>query len=278
MITLKRYIGQWGNQLCQAAVCKILADRTGLPWTPPSGWLTKSGKPLHWAGAPIVEVEGTPGVQHKGKRHHLHFDHWCDLAQFGPECGEITINHCYAQRYEMFQPYRDMIRNCWLKIRVPLLDPDPEAVYCHVRRTDYVPGVDNPNDPARHCLAATLDDYRECLAEFPDAKRLVVATDDPADPFIADMRTLGLPLEVLGGTWDTDWLALASARWLIMPQSTYSWWAGFLGRAERIVCPIRAGTHWWYGRVIRGPSAIGHDYPNLYVYDEPHRWIWKELP
>jgi len=63
MITLKRYIGQWGNQLCQAAVCKILADRTGLPWTPPSGWLTKSGKPLHWAGAPIVEVEGTPGVQ-----------------------------------------------------------------------------------------------------------------------------------------------------------------------------------------------------------------------
>jgi hypothetical protein len=234
---------------------------------------------LEWTGEPIVVAEPTGGVTRTtGPKHSLRFDHWCDVGQFGQDTRRITIHHCYAQRYEILQSYRDRIRQDWLRVRVPLPDPEPGDVHLHVRRTDYVPGVDNPNDPQRHCLAATLEDYRDCLTEFPDARRLVVATDDPRDPFMDELRALGLPIEILGGRWDTDWIALAGARQLIIPQSTYSWWAGFLGRAERVVCPIRAGTHWWYGRSLKGPSPSGPDYPNLYVYDEPERWTWKDLP
>lgn len=219
---------------------------------------------------------GTP--RSTGRKLTLQFDHWCDLSGIDESVRQVNVLHCYAQRYELLQPYKEQIRHDWLRLRVPYVETDPTAVYMHVRRTDYVPGVDNPNQPERHCLAATLDDYAACLKEFPEARRLIVATDDPRDPFMDRLKTLGLPVDILGGRWDTDFLALASARWLIMPQSTYSWWAGFLGRAERIVCPIREGTHWWYGKDLRGAPAAGQrDYPNLYVYDEPERWTWLNL-
>lgn len=279
MIRLKRYIGQWGNQLTQYVFCHVLAARTGLSFRPPSGWLTKSGQPLRFSHElMVVPKDAIGGQRRNGEKLVIQFDHWFDLESVPADARAVVVQHCYAQRYELFRAYKDEIRNDWLKIRVPLLDTHPDDVYLHVRRTDYVPGVDNPNDPARHCLAATLDEYAACLREFGSVRRLIVATDDPRDPFIQDLSKLGTPVEVLGGTWDQDFLALASARQLVIPQSTFSWWAAFLGRAQRVVCPITAGSHWWYGRNLKGPPANGQrDYPNLLVDDEPGRWTWKEL-
>jgi hypothetical protein len=133
--------------------------------------------------------------------------------------------------------------------------------------------VDNPNNPNAHCLASSIDEYRSCLSHFPDAKRLVIVTDDPNDPFHREFDQLGLPWTISGLTWDQDFLLLASCRWMIMSQSTYSWWAGFLGRAERIVCPLFPGTHWHLGKDLIG-APVTHDVPNLIVDDEPGRWIW----
>jgi hypothetical protein len=65
---------------------------------------------------------------------------------------------------------------------------------------------------------------------------------------------------------------MASARKLLMSQSTFSWWAGWLGRAERIVCPLFAPSHWHFGSKLYGPPDPGAlDFPNLIVDDEP-RW------
>lgn len=76
--------------------------------------------------------------------------------------------------------------------------------------------------------------------------------------------------------WDVDFLTLASARWVILSQSTYSWLAAFLGRAEKVICSVKPGTFWGNGVGLQGSQMGpgGRDFPNLFVDDEPGRWVW----
>lgn len=269
-----RFMGQLGNQLCQYAIGRILSVRTGQAYCPPSQWLDKRGRPVKWTlDPPLFMPQFAFGSRPKGTCQVVSVNHWFDMDSIDPNL-PIHVMHGYFQRYELFKPYKDQIRNDWLRLSHPPVETDPEAVYVHVRRTDYVPHVDNPNDPTRHCLSSSINDYAKCLEHFPDAKRLVIVTDDPKDPFHREFDKFGLPWTVSGQAWDADFLTLASCRWLVICQSTFSWWAGFLGQAEKIVCPVPPGTFWHYGIGLTGPAAP--DYPNLYVDDEPERWTWTQ--
>lgn len=272
MITF-RPIGQWGNQLFSYIACKIMAEENQLPFEPPPFFLTKSGQRLHWTGPLLFEMEPTKYPARSGRMQRIRADHWSPLS-FGRTVGGIDVEHAYFQRYELIKPWKARIKDDWLRIRRPFVETDADAVYIHCRLTDYVVGQGGVK--GRNGIATTIDEYRDCLAEFPDAKRLVIATDDPASPFLHEFDKLGLPWSVTGAPWDQDWLTLASSRWLLISQSTYSWWAGLLGRAERIVCPLGAGTLWAIGHGRIGPPT-GADWVNLDVDDEPERWIWRRL-
>jgi hypothetical protein len=265
MITVK-FIAQPGNQLFAYVLGKVLSERTGLTYLPPAAFLDKNGKPVRWSAEPLWTMTPTCAKQLDGHpikyRFYQHVD-WTVFDSTRP----IYVTNGYFQRLENFAGYLDEIRE-WLRI-----DPkrfvtiDPHAVYVHCRRTDYVDvGHGRPPDQNVQGIATTLDEYRECLREFPEAKRIVVVTDDVRDPFLLQFGRL-LPYTVSGLAWDMDWLLLASARKLLIAQSTYSWWAGFLGRAERIVCPVSPGTFWHDG--MTNPMN-----PDLLVRDEPGRWKW----
>jgi hypothetical protein len=199
--------------------------------------------------------------------------HWFDLQGI-EHATRITCRLGYYQRYEYYRPHVDEIRNDWLRLQVPFIDTDPGAVYVHVRRRDYLPTPERPVTSRQQPLAATIDEYAAGLRHFPDAKTLMLCTDDPRDPFLHQFSRFGLPVTINGGTWDQDLLTLLSAENLLICQSTYSWFAGFLGRAQRIVCPVFAGTHWRLGldAGIAGPPTNG-DFPSLCVDDDP-RWTW----
>lgn len=270
MISVK-FMGQIGNQLFQYLVGKILAEKTGLMYPSPPSFLDKGGHPVRWSGKPIWKMTPTPGIHIMDTERKYHLMHVLDWDAFDPTC-KITITHGYFQKWANFRAWKDRIRNEWLPIpRERFVETDDEAVYVHVRRTDYVNvGNNRPPDRATQGYATSIEEFRQCLTEFPDAKRLVIVTDAPRDRFIQLFDQL-LPSTVSGRPWDEDFLLLASARNLLMSQSTFSWWAGFLGRAQRIVCPIPQGTFWQ-----RGITEAG--FPHLYVDEEPERWIWKSLP
>jgi hypothetical protein len=269
-----RFIGQFGNQLFQYCFARIVACRTGLGFTPPDAFLTKNGKPVVWSGTPLFQLARCGGeLRRRGADLLIAAGNHYDLDTLGHDVRRVRIRTGYFQRYELYRPYKEQIRTDWLRLQVPLIATDPEAVYVHVRRADYVPGVGNPNDPRRHALATTIDEYAACLKHFDDAKRLVLCTDDPHDPFLHEFHRLGLPFSLSGGTWDQDLLLLLSADNLLICQSTYSWWAGFLGRARKIVCPLSRGTLWWFG-ATEGQGPTKPDHPNLIVDDEPDRWTW----
>lgn len=269
MIAVK-FMGQIGNQLFQYLVGKILAEKTGLFYHPPPSFMDKGGHPVKWSSRPIWKMTPTPGCAIAEPERKYHLMHELDWDAFDPN-SRTTITHGYFQKWANFAPWKERIRQEWLPISEDrFVETDDDAVYVHVRRTDYVDvGNGRSPDRATQGYATSIDEFRECLTEFPDAKRIVIVTDAPKDPFVKLFDRL-LPSTVSGLPWDQDFLLLASARNLLMSQSTYSWWAGFLGKAERIVCPIPAGTFWH-----RGMTEAGM--PHLYVDDEPKRWIWKML-
>ena len=257
------FMCQFGNQLFQYNIGRILAQRTGQAFQPPVQWLDKHGWPVVWTlKPPLVTPRAVPGEHPSGDAQTVHVEQWLDLDSVRPD-RPVHITYGYFQRYELLQPYKDQIRNDWLKLSQPFVQTDSEAVYVHVRRTDYVGG-----------WATSIDDYAKCLDCFPDAKRLVLVTDDPEDPIHNEFSRFGLPYTISGRPWDKDFLLLASCRQLIISQSTFAWWAGFLGQAEKIVCPVFPGTFWRHGVGITGHRPPSRDYPNLYVYDEPERWHW----
>ena len=255
---------------------KVLAARTGLAYRPPAHWLDKQGWTLRWTGDPLFGMQPTAGRPGTNRNHvKLLGGHWHDLQDI-EHATRITCRLGYYQRYEYYRPYRDQIRDEWLRLQTPLLTTDPSAVYCHVRRRDYLPTPQRPVTHRQQPLAATIDEYAACLRHFPEARRLVLCTDDPRDPFLYEFSRFGLPVTINGGTWDQDLLTLLSADNLLISQSTYSWWAGFLGRAQQIVCPVFPGTHWRLGLDggLVGPPSNG-DFPSMCVDDDP-RWIWEK--
>lgn len=268
-----KFEGQWGNQAMQYCIAKILSHKTGIRYDPPASFLDKRGNPVVWSGEPLFVPQSTEGVgldwspPKRGPTPHLH---WIDLDTVDPTKPIAG----YFQRYELLQPFKYAIREKWLNIPADRhVATDPEAVYIHVRRTDFVDiGGGQAPDTTRQCSATTMDEYAACLKQFPDARRVVLVTDNLWDPFLSQFNRFGLPWMAQSDAWDIDFLTLASCKWLLISQSTFSWWAGFLGRAEKIVAPVFPGTYWG-----NGLGAIGADreeFPNLHPSDEPERWTW----
>lgn len=275
MIT-QRYVGQIGNQLIAYVIGKILAEKTGLRYEPPA-FKGKHAEPLVWSGDPFFVPQPTEGKIAEGEPVISRCDQWCDLDAFD-DSRPIVLHRGFYQRYELFADYKETIRNDWLRIPDDrFVETDDATCYIHARRRDYVVLDDGqtPPNPAKAGVATTLDEFRACLDLFPDAKRLVVVTDAPADPFHLELRRLGLPVTLSGLPWDQDFLLLASARNVIISQSTFSWLACFLGKAERVVCPVFAGSFWGNGLGLYGSAGEGRlDFPNLRPADEPDRWLW----
>jgi hypothetical protein len=263
-----RFIGQLGNQLVIYTIGKILSEKTGQRYQPMRKWLDKKGRPVKWNGPELFSPTPSPGKTAQGKPQEVYITHWFDYDSIDSDL-PINVVHGYFQRFELFRDYTDKIRNEWLKIQRPFVDTDDDSVYIHCRRTDYVGG--NPDIQGE---SHTIEHFAKCLDHFHDAKKMVVVTDNPNDPWLHEFHKLGKPWTISGLTWDDDFMLLASCKNMIMSQSTYSWWAGFLGRAEKIVCPMFEGTFWHNGVGLYGPASP--DYPNLYVDIEPERWIWVQ--
>jgi len=82
---------------------------------------------------------------------------------------------------------------------------------------------------------------------------------------------LGLPVRYRSRAWDEDFLFLASARNVIISQSTFGWLAAFLGRASKIACPVPEGSFWHRGMTSR-------EQPHLLPDRDDREWIWCTGP
>ena len=96
------------------------------------------------------------------------------------------------------------------------------------------------------------DYYRAALAELPD-KRVLVITDN-----VTQAKTvLGDDYEYVSNTPIEDFVLLANADYLVMSNSSFSWWGAYLSKAKTV-----APNQWF------NPS-LGQDQKDMYCKD----WI-----
>ena len=121
--------------------------------------------------------------------------------------------------------------------------PCEEMVAIHVRRTDYL----TQTGPFRHPkLGWALPDkyYRDALASVPSNIRLAVFSDDPSYAF-----EMFRPFDAWvshGHSASGDLLLMSLCRYMIIGNSTLSWWGAWLnGRTDKVVLAPKYHIGWW---------------------------------
>lgn len=115
-----------------------------------------------------------------------------------------------------------------------------DKVALHIRRGDYL------KVPEFHTNLWDTDYYKKAVAQFPNETFLVFCKDtqNPVQDFedqqwcIENLPSLGIEFEMYHhGEETSDLNAMASCKSIIMANSTFSWWAAYLGNHEKIICP-----------------------------------------
>lgn len=157
---------------------------------------------------------------------------------------EGVIKDVYVQNYNLWWKRKDEIRQMFGQGVNPL---SIAKVALHIRRGDYLKAAQF------HTNLLETDYYQRAVKEFPGATFLVFCKDNQGDEIDnADMRWCREELPTLlpnvklefhaHGEEHEDLNTMASCEGIIMANSTFSFWAAFLG-AGKVVCP-RADT--WF--------------------------------
>lgn len=147
----------------------------------------------------------------------------------------VITNGCY-ERFDQIQEYKNKIKNKWLIFK------NPNSYHF------------DPNDVAIHIRCGDLD-YRVVKMEFyHDALKLMkfnniyIFTDTPSNPEILKFKN-EYNAKLIYNSFIEDFKMLMSFKKLIYCNSTFSAWAGWLGKAEQIITIKRDNIKyggWWY--------------------------------
>jgi hypothetical protein len=223
-----------GNQLFQIAAAHALARRTSstlalnhsiYAWTSQGYESARYRQTLYQK---IPETEVVPGYR---------FEYFGDDYLPLPPLGHARLGG-YFQSEKYFEACGEEVRGLFVFPEAALaearefLGRDPRPVVgVHVRRGDY------KGDPMRDLCTPCY--FRRAMARFPRGRvRFVLCSDEPAQA----REWIGRQdVEIFAGRDELSDLALlAHGRHLILSNSSFSWWAAFLGPAkETVIAPDR---------------------------------------
>ena len=139
----------------------------------------------------------------------------------------------WFQRYEYYRPFRSRIRH-WLRFDPSIQTPGSgDGLVLHVRRMDYVTVG----------WALPFSYYEEAIERAGAGRAGVwIVTDAPSDPFLRRFKKFR-PKFFSGSTME-DLAFLTQARRVVLSQSTFSWWAAFLGDPVEVYAPVPKAGIW----------------------------------
>ena len=266
-------LGRTGNHLFQYALGRVLAEKQGVPLVMDASWFNAEGwaEVSHFLKLPLKakvvrrcslgaralrkitgkhywEYRGVPVLREAGD------DQSFDARFLEAPADCMLFGYFQSPLYfeSIAGPLREEL-NGLLKdaLRVPedlrakLMDPNSVAV--HVRRKDYL------IHPAfLVCDAAYYQEsIRQMRSAIPDA-RFYIFSDDPewcrSEFHEANQEVVDLRATAANPLYDLHLMSLTSHH--IIANSTYSWWAAWLGDkpGQRVIMPER-----WYAHGIKAP-------------------------
>lgn len=170
------------------------------------------------------------------------------------------IPDVYVQNYHLWEEYKDEI-----KMRFSSGIGSIDKVALHIRRGDYLKAAQF------HTNLWETDYYRKAVRLFPNAHFLVFCRDNQNPLQDQDDQNwckenlpslVGENFEMYQHGTETDDLnAMASCKGLIAANSTFSWWAAFLGNHEKVLFPHEKS--WFTDGAVR--CALLPEWPTIQV-------------
>ncbi len=151
--------------------------------------------------------------------------------------GHKVIVNGHMERSEYYLPFREKLQYA---LEPSLTLPPSGEVAVHMRGTD----VRDRND-----IKLSLAYYQQAL-DLTGRDNAVIYTDDPS---WSECQALGLPVK--HGTPLQDFAAIMSARAIIIPKSSFAWWAAFLSTNAQMVVQPEPQQSW---RSRQTPNAYLH--------------------
>jgi hypothetical protein len=143
--------------------------------------------------------------------------------------GDFVKYTGYFQRWEYYEGNRDRVRGFF---HLPETYPtDPKEVCLHVRLTDY------------HEVGLLRDPtvYASIIDKIYDGK-LYIVTDDYKDPYLDYFKKRYANVSIVSNTAAEDFSTLMSFEKIVASNSTFSWWAAYLGVSKNPYIPMEFGA------------------------------------
>lgn len=150
----------------------------------------------------------------------------------------------FLQNYRYYLPYKDRIQK-WFDLDLNnTLKPDADELVIHIRETDY------------KNLGILIDSniYIQMIRKLNYPKNTII-TDDFESPTVLKLKEIGC--QVLSDkavhtfrchsddNAMRDFTYMLQAKHLFIAQSTFSWWAAFLGSPDRVYVPYPQTKGMW---------------------------------
>ena len=157
------------------------------------------------------------------------------IAYLYAQVRDGIIPDWYVQNPKYFEKYSNEIKQLFGQ-NIGYLD----QVGVHVRRglNPFIPEEPKYNENPFHYNICDTDYYERAMAMFPNEKFLIFSDDDTE---YCKERFKGDNIQIMERGKDDveDFNMLASCKDLIIANSSFSWWAGWLcpNEGKKIVCP-----------------------------------------
>ena len=168
-------------------------------------------------------------------------DQYVDIDMLVNHKGDVIVDS-YVQKSRFYIEYREELRNLF-KIRDTTINKN--KLVLHVRETDYV------------TINAFLGyDFYKKLISDSDFKEFIIVTDNSKSETVQKLiKEDGCTLST-EGVVDTfavhsdsramdDFKTLMYSENIAISQSSFSWWAAFLGNHNHIIFPFKEDIKWW---------------------------------
>lgn len=228
-------LGRMGNQIWQIAATVGYARQYNIDYILPSWQYAKHFKGyFHQANL----LSGYPVYKEKAF-HYNKIPRYTSIDLYGYFQSKKYWQHCEAEIKKMFQP------NETIQTILDASPIDPNTCAIHVRRTDYL----NLQDYHR---ILPVEYYRAAIEQMK-ADRYIVFSDDIEackDMFVGTDNIA----YVNSGNDLLDWFMMRQCNHFIIANSSYSWWASYLGEAndKKIIAPRK---ELWFGEKYRNNNV-----------------------
>lgn len=253
-MVVARHIGRTGNNLFQIATALGYARKYGYQWgVDPGRGFGEPYSNIHQSFPHLPKAHEIHGV-----RYHEHPEKWCpvhdchlDLCHFDhheiPNMGPNVILSGFYQSWKYFEHCKEEVKSLFALRDYPELR---DYVSIHVRRGDYVQNAGSFPPVSQYYIG---DAIRLMHDRFMPVRDVVFFSDDikwckDVVDWVKLQYNLGFRPHFSEGRSEYEDLSMmASCSHHIISNSTFSWWAAYLGKnPDRVVIsPSHKRPHWF---------------------------------